>query len=192
VRTCVSNRDTDPPIQKLLHAVDILCISYYEAFQRKKRANSWNDCHSRIECLDSKSVIKNMSGFRACNFQHVSLASGRTVFSSCGADPSKAKKRLSSPNTTDHRCVMPAPAARTCWSLEWLRSSQRGASPPSKGGAIQKFIREAGPRVHGLRWASGAAAAIPTPRFRMSPAITTPAPVKARRQPRSRTAPHCR
>jgi hypothetical protein len=57
MRTCVSNRDTDPPIQKLLHAVDILCISYYEAFQRKNRANSWNDCHSRIECLDSKSVI---------------------------------------------------------------------------------------------------------------------------------------
>jgi hypothetical protein len=85
---------TDPPIQKLLHAVDILCINYYEAFQRKQRANSWNDCHSRIECLDSKSVIKNPLGFRACNLQHVRLASGRAVFSSCGADPSKAKKRL--------------------------------------------------------------------------------------------------
>jgi hypothetical protein len=97
VRNCVSNRDTDPPIQKLLHAVDILCISYYEACQRKNRANSWNDCHSRIECLDSKSVIKNLLGFRACNLQHFSLASGRIVFSSCGADPSKAKKRLSSP-----------------------------------------------------------------------------------------------
>jgi hypothetical protein len=84
-------------MQKLLHAVDILCINYYEAFQRKKRADSWNGCHSRIECLDSKSVIKNLLGFRACNFQHVSLASGRAVFSSCGADPSKAKKRLSSP-----------------------------------------------------------------------------------------------
>jgi hypothetical protein len=86
------------PIQKLLHAVGILCINYYEAFQRKKRANSWNGGHSRIECLDSKSVIKNLLGFRACNFQHVSLASGRTVFSSCGADPSKAKKRLSVPH----------------------------------------------------------------------------------------------
>jgi hypothetical protein len=30
----------------------------YEACQRKKRANSWNGCHSRIGCLDSKSVIK--------------------------------------------------------------------------------------------------------------------------------------
>jgi hypothetical protein len=27
----------------------MLCIDYYEACQRKKRANSWNDCHSRVE-----------------------------------------------------------------------------------------------------------------------------------------------
>jgi hypothetical protein len=79
-------------MQKLLHAVDILCINYYEAFQRKKRANSWSDCHSRIECLDSKSVIKNLLGFRACNFQHVSLASGRAVFSAPAAQiPAKQK-----------------------------------------------------------------------------------------------------
>jgi hypothetical protein len=26
----------------------MLCIGYYEAFQRKKRANSWSDCHSRV------------------------------------------------------------------------------------------------------------------------------------------------
>jgi hypothetical protein len=25
------------------------CIGYYEACQRKNRANSWNDCHSRVE-----------------------------------------------------------------------------------------------------------------------------------------------
>ena len=37
------------PIQKLLHTVDMLCIDYYEACQRKNRANSWNDCHSRVE-----------------------------------------------------------------------------------------------------------------------------------------------
>jgi hypothetical protein len=84
-------------MQKLLHAVGVLCIDYYEAFQRKKRANSWSDCHSRIECLDSKSAIKNMSGFRACNFPHSSFASGRRVFSSCGADPSRAKNGLSAP-----------------------------------------------------------------------------------------------
>jgi hypothetical protein len=39
-----------PPTQKLLHTVDMLCIDYYEACQRKKCANSWNDCHSpRVE-----------------------------------------------------------------------------------------------------------------------------------------------
>jgi hypothetical protein len=40
---------TDPPIQKLLHTVDALCIDYYGASQRKKRGNSWNDCHSRVQ-----------------------------------------------------------------------------------------------------------------------------------------------
>jgi hypothetical protein len=129
VRACVSNRDTDPPIQKLLHAVDILHISYYEALQRKKRANSWNDCHSRVECLDSKSVIKKLLGFRACNFQHVSLASGRAVFSSCGADPSKAKKRLSSPTQAlraasceNHRHRPPGAPLAAC-SLQLLRAT---------------------------------------------------------------------
>jgi hypothetical protein len=51
----------------------------------------------RIECLDSRSGIKNLFGFRARNFQHSSLASGRVLFSSCGADPSRAKNGLSSP-----------------------------------------------------------------------------------------------
>jgi hypothetical protein len=45
-----------------------------------------------------------MLGFRACNLQHASLASGRAVFTSCGADPSKAKKRLSSPTPTPPAC----------------------------------------------------------------------------------------
>jgi hypothetical protein len=36
-------------MQKLLHTAGVLCIDYYEAFQRKNRANSWNDCHSRVE-----------------------------------------------------------------------------------------------------------------------------------------------
>jgi hypothetical protein len=73
-------------------------LNYYGACQRKNRASSWNDCHPWIECLDSKSGIKNVFGFRACNFQHPSLASGRVVFSSCGADPSRAKNGLSAPN----------------------------------------------------------------------------------------------
>jgi hypothetical protein len=76
-----------PPIQKLLHTVDMLCIDYYEARQRKNRAN---------KSVSTASAEKNMFGFRACNFQPVSLALGRAVFRSCGADPSKAKKRLSS------------------------------------------------------------------------------------------------
>jgi hypothetical protein len=120
-------------MQKLLHAVDILCINYYEAFQRKKRANSWNDCHSRIACLDSKSVMKNLLGFRACNFQHVSLASGLTVFSSCGADPSKAKKRLSSPNG---RLLFLRPQVWS-WALDMLwmmtRSTRRVGAPSGRG-----------------------------------------------------------
>jgi hypothetical protein len=130
VRACVSNRDTDPPMQKLLHAVDILCsIDYYEACQRKKRANSWNDCHSRIECLDSKSAIKKLLGFHACNLKHVSLASGRTVFSSCGADPSKAKKRLS------------APTPLSCSSLLRVSSSPRPAAttPPAFPGGYAAY-----------------------------------------------------
>jgi hypothetical protein len=62
----------------LLHAVDILCINYYEAFQRKKRANSWNDCHSRIECLDSKSAIKICWNFvRAISNTSVWLQAGK-------------------------------------------------------------------------------------------------------------------
>ena len=62
-----------PPIQKLLHTVDMICIDYYyyEARQRKNRANSWNDCHSRVEvsrqqaqkkiCLDFVRAIFNTS-----------------------------------------------------------------------------------------------------------------------------------
>jgi hypothetical protein len=49
VRTCVSNRDADPPIQNLLHAVGVLCIGYYAVCQRKGRADSWSGCHSRVE-----------------------------------------------------------------------------------------------------------------------------------------------
>ena len=47
-----------PPIQKLLHAVDMLCVDYYEACQRKNRANSWNDCHSRVEVSQQQAQKK--------------------------------------------------------------------------------------------------------------------------------------
>jgi hypothetical protein len=51
-------------------------------------------------------------GFRACNFQHFSLASGRVVFSSCGADPSRAKTRLSAPRGTPGRAGGSKPPER--------------------------------------------------------------------------------
>jgi hypothetical protein len=77
---------------KLVHAVDVLCIDYYEACQRKNRANSWNDCHSRVEVhVSTASAEKNMLGFRARASRISSLASGRILFSSCGADPSRAQ-----------------------------------------------------------------------------------------------------
>jgi hypothetical protein len=75
----------------------MLCIDYYEARQRKNRANSRNDCHSRVEvsrqqaqkkmCLDFVRAIFNTSVWLQ--------PSGRTVFSSCGAgaDPSKEQSK---------------------------------------------------------------------------------------------------
>jgi hypothetical protein len=77
----------------------MICIDYYEARQRKGRANSWNDCHSRVEVSRQQAQKKICLDFVRGFFiiHHVSLASGRTVFSFCGADPSKAKKRLQSP-----------------------------------------------------------------------------------------------
>jgi hypothetical protein len=35
----------------------MLCIDYYEACQRKNRANSWNDCHSRVERQQAQKKI---------------------------------------------------------------------------------------------------------------------------------------
>jgi hypothetical protein len=72
VRTCVSNRDADPPIQKLLHTVGILCIDYYEACQRKNRANSWNDCHSPHSRVE---VSRQQAQKKICwDFVHALLA----------------------------------------------------------------------------------------------------------------------
>jgi hypothetical protein len=78
----------------------MLCIGYYEARQRKKRANSWDDCHSRVEvsrqqaqkkiCLDFVRAIFNTPVWLQAG-QYLALAAQI-------ADPSKAKKRLSSPN----------------------------------------------------------------------------------------------
>jgi hypothetical protein len=69
---CVSNRDTDPPIQKLLHTVGMLCIHYYhyEACQRKNRANSWSDCHSRVEVSRQQAQKKKSVGISRTRFSN--------------------------------------------------------------------------------------------------------------------------
>jgi hypothetical protein len=75
----------------------MLCIDYYVACQRKKRANSWNDCHSRVE------VSRQQAQKKSCwDFAHASrissLASGRGGPRYCGEQQSGLKKRLSSPS----------------------------------------------------------------------------------------------
>jgi hypothetical protein len=72
----------------------------------------------------SKSAIKKcvwcLDFVRAVfNFQYSSLASGRVVFSSCGADPSRAKKRLSAPSARARAvcrltCPLLLPNAKIC------------------------------------------------------------------------------
>jgi hypothetical protein len=124
VRTCVSNRDTDPPIQKLLHAVDILCINYCEAFQRKKRANSWNDCHSRgygqgVSTARAR-ALKNvyMLGFRACNFNtSVWLQAGQRLALAAQIPAKQQSKKAAVAPCVSH-CILPDTAymASGLWS----------------------------------------------------------------------------
>jgi hypothetical protein len=68
-------------MQKLLHAVGMPCIDYHEACQRKNRANSWNDCHSRVEASrqQAASAEKKMLGFRARASRISSFRPGRTA-----------------------------------------------------------------------------------------------------------------
>ena len=95
----VSNRDTDPPMQKLLHAVDVLCIDYYEACPRKNRANKWNGCHSRPD----RAVLTASAEKNCWDFVHAfgisSLASGRGGPRYCGGQPSGCKNGLSAPTS---------------------------------------------------------------------------------------------
>jgi hypothetical protein len=75
----------------------MLCIDYYEACQRKNRADSWNDRHSRVE------VYRQQAQKKICwDFAHAllelaasSLASGRGGPRYCGGQQSGLKKRLS-------------------------------------------------------------------------------------------------
>jgi hypothetical protein len=85
----------------------MLCIDYYEAFQRKSRANSWNDCHSRVEVSRQQAQKKICwdLGFRTPYTRSTrasrigSLASGRGGPRYCGGQQSGLKKRLSSPSS---------------------------------------------------------------------------------------------
>jgi hypothetical protein len=100
LRGVSTNRDTDPPIQKLLHTVGMLCIDYYEACQRKNRANSWNDCHSRVEVSRQQSQKKICWDFVYALLELAAWlqAAGRGGPRYCGGQQSGLKKRLSSPS----------------------------------------------------------------------------------------------
>ena len=76
---CIEPRYTDPPKQKLLHAADVLCIDYYAACQRKKRANRWNNCHPQVGRSRQQAQKKNLLGFRVRAFGISNLASGRAM-----------------------------------------------------------------------------------------------------------------
>jgi hypothetical protein len=94
---CIEPRYTDPPKQKLLHAADVLCIDYYAACQRKKRANRWNNCHPQVGRSRQQAQKKNLLGFRVRAFGISNLASGRGGPRYCGGQPSGLKNGLSSP-----------------------------------------------------------------------------------------------
>jgi hypothetical protein len=81
MRTCVSNRDTDPPIQKLLHAVDVLCIDYYEVCQRKNRANRVEQLPLADRAAPTASAEKKSVGISCTRFwnQQFGFRPGRTV-----------------------------------------------------------------------------------------------------------------
>jgi hypothetical protein len=90
-------------MQKLLHAVDVLCIDYYEACPRKNRANKWNGCHSRPD----RAVLTASAEKNCWDFVHAfgisSLASGRGGPRYCGGQPSGCKNGLSAHMAVLHK-----------------------------------------------------------------------------------------
>jgi hypothetical protein len=63
------------------------------------------------------------SGFRARDFQHLSLASGRILFGSCGADPSRAKNGLSAVRAY-------AEEEELAWVQPWVGGQVGGVGAP--------------------------------------------------------------
>jgi hypothetical protein len=59
----------------------MLCIDYYEACQRKNRANSWHDCHSRVE------VSRQQAQKKICwDFAHALLELAASSWLQAGED----------------------------------------------------------------------------------------------------------
>ena len=58
--------------KKMLHTADMLCIGCYKACQRKDRASSWNDCHSRVagRSVSTASAGKKAAGISCTRFSN--------------------------------------------------------------------------------------------------------------------------
>jgi hypothetical protein len=76
----------------------MLCNDYYEAFQRKKRANSWNDCHSRVEVSRQQAQKKSCWDFvRAIFNTSVWLQAGQYLALAAQIPATPAKQKSGCP-----------------------------------------------------------------------------------------------
>jgi hypothetical protein len=107
------------------------CIPWvcYVSATRKNRANSWNDCHSRVEVSrQQQQAEKNLLGFRArctrCLASRISsLASGRGGPRYCGGQQSAKRIKKAA--------VVPYPCCCCCFLL---RCSSSGFGGPGARG----------------------------------------------------------
>jgi hypothetical protein len=100
----------------------MICIDYYEARQRKNRANSWNDCHSRVEVsrqqAQNKICLDFVNFVREFFITSVWLQAGQYLALAAQIpDPSKAKKRLSSLSPPTHYATAQPLASATTAGL---------------------------------------------------------------------------
>jgi hypothetical protein len=78
----------------------MLCIDYYEARQRKNRANSWNDCHSRVEVSRQQAQKKICLDFVHARFNaQVWLQAGQYLAPAAQIPAKQKSGCLSSPRT---------------------------------------------------------------------------------------------